>query len=76
MAPSYLSELLVKYEPVRNLRSTQKDLYVVPIVKTKGYGERSFGHAAPELWNDIPDSVRHADTVGRLKSSLNTYLFN
>ena len=62
MAPSYLSGLLVKYEPVRNLRSTQKGLYVVHVVKTKGCGKRCFAHAAPELWNNIPYNIRHADT--------------
>ena len=29
-APSYLSELLVRYEPGRSLRSSHRDLYVVP----------------------------------------------
>ena len=76
MAPSYLSELLKKYVPARDLGSSQKDLYVVPLIKTNCYGKRSFEHAAPELWNDIPDNVRNANTVGRFKYLLKTYLFN
>ena len=76
IAPSYLSELVVKYEPVRNLRSIQKDLYNVPVVRTKWYGKRGFAHAAPELWNSIPCSVRQANTVEQFKTALKTYLFN
>ena len=37
MAPSYLSELLTKYQPARTLRSSQKNMYVVPLVKTNNY---------------------------------------
>lgn len=76
IAPSYLSDLLVKYQPVRSLRSVQKDLYVVPCISTKYYGKRSFEHAAPELWNSIPNNVRHAISIKGFKASLKTYLFN
>ena len=75
MAPSYLSELLVKYEPVRNLRSSQRDLYVVPPTSTNFYGKRSFGLAAPELRNSIPNDIKHADTIEKFKTSFKTYLF-
>ena len=75
MAPSYLSELLVRYEPMRSLRSSQRDLYVVPPISTNFYGKRSFGHAAPELWNGIPNDIKRAGTKERFKTSLKTYLF-
>ena len=75
IAPSYLSDLLVKYEPRRNLRSSQKDLYVVPQISTNFYGKRSFGHAAPDLWNGLPNHVKYADTVEKFKTSLKSYLF-
>ena len=69
ISPSYLSDLLVKYEPRRNLRSSQKDLYVVPQISTNFYGKRSFGHAAPDLWNGLPNHVKYADTVEKFKTS-------
>ena len=75
IAPSYLSDLLVKYEPRRNLRSSQKDLYVVPQISTNFYGKRSLRHAAPDLWNGLPNHVKYADTVKKFKTSLKTYLF-
>ena len=37
MAPLYQSELLVKYEPVRKLWSSQRDLYVVRPILTNFY---------------------------------------
>ena len=75
MAPSYLSELLVRYEPGRSLRSLQRDLYVVPPISTNFYGKRSFGHAAPELWNGIPNHIKRAGTIEGFKTSLKSYLF-
>ena len=77
MAPSYLSELLVRYEPGRSLRSSQRDLYVVPPILTNFYGKRSFGHAAPELWNSILNHihVKRAGTIEGFKTSLKSHLF-
>ena len=76
IAPSYLSELLVRYEPRRVLRSSRADLYIIPPISTNYYGKRSFEHAAPELWNSIPYDIKHASTIGKFKTSLKTYLFD
>ena len=67
--------LLHKYEPVRNLRSGRKDLFVVPPVFTKTYGERSFSRAAPVLWNELPSNIKSINTVEKFKSALKTHLF-
>ena len=53
-APSYISDLLTKYKPSRNLRSGTKYLLTVPRSDTKSYGERSFQVAAAELFNKLP----------------------
>ena len=41
--------------------------------------KRSFGVAAPELWNSLPDDIRiDFDSVGKVdifKTKLKTYLF-
>jgi len=76
LAPSYLTELLVKYNPVRRLRSAQQDLYIVPNISTNFYGKRSFQHAASALWNDIPYHIKHSSSLNTFKSSLKTHLFN
>ena len=75
LAPSYLSELLTTYKPERNLRSSKKNLFIIPTVLTKTYGERSFAYAAPILWNSLPDSLRCINTIDHFKSALKTHLF-
>ena len=54
MAPSYLQELLKKYTPARNLRSSQKNLLECPILGTRFYGEHAFSFGGPLLWNAVP----------------------
>ena len=48
--PSYLFNLLVPYNPPRNLRSTDKHLLTVPNIKS-AFRRRSFSYAAPSVWN-------------------------
>ena len=75
LAPAYLNDLLTVYKPTRNLRSCKKNLFIVPPIITRTYGERSFVHAAPVLWNSLPDSLRNINTLDRFKSALKTHLF-
>ena len=73
-APSYISELLTKYKPSRNLRSGTKYLLAVP--NTKTYGDRSFQVAAAELFNKLPMELKTAVSTNSFKAQLKTYLFN
>ena len=75
LAPSYLTELLTIYKPGRNLRSGKKNFFVVSPVLTKTYGVRTFAHAAPIMWNNLPDSLRSLNSMEHFKSALKTYLF-
>ena len=70
LAPSYLQELLVQYRPSRNLRSQSKSLLVSPRINTQFYGARSFQSSAPELWNNIPDKIKHQKLLISLKLPL------
>ena len=75
-SPAYISDLLTIYTPSRNLRSSSDSrLLCIPRTKTSSYGRRSFTYAAPSLWNSLPKSVRHAQTLASFKRSLKTYLF-
>ena len=76
LGPSYLSDLLLNYEPSRTLRSSGTGLLVVPKVKTKTYGEASFHYYGPRLWNSLPEDLRAAETVDVFKKRLKTFLFN
>ena len=48
-APSYLTELLQPYQPIRQLRSTAQHLLNVPFTCYATAGDRAFRNAAPRL---------------------------
>ena len=75
LAPPYLSQLIVPYNPTRNLGSAGKHLLEVPIVRLKSYGNRAFSVAAPKHWNEIPLDIKLSRSVDAVKSRLKTYLF-
>ena len=75
LVPPYLSQLIVPYNPTRNLRSAGKHLLEVPNVRLKSYGDRAFSVAAPKLWNEIPLDIKLSRSVDVFKSRLKTYLF-
>ena len=75
-SPSYIRDLLCPYQPSRRLRSSDKNLLVIPSTRTKSYGDRSFSKFASFHWNALPVSVRDATTVPLFKLRLKTHLFN
>uniref|UniRef100_A0A3B3CXG6 Reverse transcriptase domain-containing protein n=1 Tax=Oryzias melastigma TaxID=30732 RepID=A0A3B3CXG6_ORYME len=75
VAPSYIRDLIVPYQPVRTLRSQNAGLLVVPRISKSTVGGRTFSHQAPVLWNKLPAHVREASTVSTFKTSLKTFLF-
>ncbi len=76
LAPQYLSELLSHYSPPRPLRSQNSGHLIIPRISKSTAGDRSFFYLAPKLWNNLPNTVREADTLCQFKSRLNTLLFN
>ena len=75
MAPSYLSELLVRYEPGRSLRSSQRDLYVVPPISTNFYGKRSFRACRPRTMERHPESYKTCGYYRRVQDIFNILPF-
>ncbi|TWW55902.1 hypothetical protein D4764_09G0009520 [Takifugu flavidus] len=75
LAPSYLEELVIPYQPNRPLRSQNAGLLVVPRVSRSRMGGRAFSYQAPLLWNQLPVQVREADSIATFKIRLETYLF-
>ena len=76
LGPSYLSDLLLSYQPSRTLRSSGTGLLIVPKVRTKTHGEAAFSHYGPQLWNSLPENIRTAETVDIFERRLKTHLFN
>uniref|UniRef100_A0A3P9JXN4 Reverse transcriptase domain-containing protein n=1 Tax=Oryzias latipes TaxID=8090 RepID=A0A3P9JXN4_ORYLA len=67
LAPSYLSDHLVRYEHSRTLRSSGTGLLTIPTVKTKTYGEAAFQYYGPRLWNSLPEDLRAAESINAFK---------
>ncbi len=76
LAPLYLSKLLSHYSPPRPVRSQNSGHLIIPRISKSTAGGRSFFYLAPKLWNNLPNTVREADTVCQFKSRLKTHLFN
>jgi len=78
LAPDYIKDLIKIRKPPRVLRSscaTELKRPPTSALKTVTYGYRAFSAAAPELWNELPSSIRNVSTVNQFKSSLKTHLF-
>ena len=76
--PEYLQNLLVEMPNQRSgLRSelTYKKL-LIPFMKRKTFGQRSFSAAASTLWNGLPLNFKQAITLNQFKSMLKTPLFH
>jgi len=59
----------------RQLRSATSTDYHVPCTRTI-FGDRAFSIAGPKAWNNLPQSVRSADSLDIFKRKLKFYLFN
>ena len=73
--PSYLSDLLHPYLPLRTLRSLHTSLLTVPRFCLETYGKRSFSVFGPTVWNSLPLSLRKTQCFSTFKKKLKTYLF-
>ena len=75
LAPSYLSDLVIQYKPTRTLRSSSKNLLVIPRTNTIRYGERAFCAVAPRLWNGLPLAIRSINSLERFKKKKSKHFF-
>ena len=75
LAPTYLSELLDSYQPVKTLRSKQQNLLKITSTRLKTFGDRAFSVTAPTLWNQLPPEIKSSSTSASFKMRLNTHLF-
>ena len=72
--PSYLSDLLVKYEPKRSLRSSSSGFLTVPDIRS-AFGRRSFSFTAPSIWNSLPSDLRLCSSLSTFCKRLKTHLY-
>jgi len=70
LAPLYLSELLVQYNPSRGLRSGTQKLLSIPRYRLKHRGHCAFAISGPILWNSLHFHVRSVSDLSIFKSQL------
>ena len=75
IAPKYICDLITRREYKRELRTNDQMNLVVPFVKRKHFGERSFSYAAPREWNNLELSIRKSESLESFKKKITTYLF-
>ena len=75
LSPSYLSNLLQRYAPVRNLRSSSAFLLQLKRFCLASYGSRAFSVSAPQLWNRLPLNIKLSSSTDKFKCALKTHLF-
>ena len=72
--PAYIYDLIAPYIPPRSLRSSNKNLLIVPDIRSE-MGRRSFSFASPSIWNSLPQHVRSSDSLSAFHGLLKTFLY-
>ena len=75
LAPTYLSDMIKRYVPRRNLRSMNGHRLVDVNYTLRNYGCRAFSVASPQLWNALPLDIRSCNGISEFKRKLKTHLF-
>ncbi len=74
-SPVYIKGMLKPYNSIRNLRSSNQILLVVPRSRLKTKGDCAFEVVAPKLWKALPLELRSVDSVDIFEMQLKTHLF-
>ncbi len=75
-APLYLNSLLQTYMPSRSLRSASERRITVPSQRGTKSLSQTFSLTVPIWWNDLPNSIRAAESLPIFKKWLKTHLFH
>jgi len=75
LAPSYMSKMLIPYEPHCSLRSSGGTFLAVLMSTLTSRGDRAFAVRAPRLLNHLPEQIRLAESVTSFKSLLKTHFY-
>ncbi len=75
-APLYLNSVLQTYVPSRSLRSASERRIIVPSQRGTKSLSQTFSLTVPTWWNDLPNSIRAAESLAIFKKRLKTHLFH
>ena len=74
--PRHLPELLHKYTPFRQLRSSSDSFTLrVPTTNIKTFGESYFSFTDPTVWNSLPFDIRSINFTPSFRQALKTRIF-
>ncbi len=74
-APLYLNSVLQTYMSSRSLRSASERRITVPSQRGTKSLSQTFSFTVPIWWNDLPSSIRAAESLPIFKKRLKTHLF-
>ena len=69
LGPTYLAEML-------NYANYSHNIHLIEPAADTVMGDRAFQRCAPQLWNNIPASVKTSASLDSFKTKLKTYLFD
>ncbi len=75
-APLYLNSLLQTYVPSRSLHSASEQRITVPSQRSTKSLSLTYSLTVPIWWNDLPNSIRAAESLPIFKKRLKTHLFH
>ncbi len=75
-APLYLNSVLQTYVPSISLRSASERHLIVPSQRGTKSLSQTFSLTVPTWWNDLPNSIRAAESLAIFKEQLKTHLFH
>ncbi|CAJ0957270.1 unnamed protein product, partial [Ranitomeya imitator] len=75
LSPPYICDMVSRYLPTRDLRSSQDLLLYSPLISSSHNRIQDFSRASPILWNSLPQHIRLAPTIETFKKNLKPHLF-
>ncbi|CAJ0956947.1 unnamed protein product [Ranitomeya imitator] len=75
LSPPYICDLVSRYLPTRNLRSSQDFLLYSPLISSSHNRIQDFSRVSPLLWNPLPQHIRLSPTIETFKKNLKNHLF-
>ncbi len=75
-APLYLNSVLQTYVPSRSLDSASERRIILPSQRGTKSLSQAFTLTVPSWWNDLPNSIRAAESLAIFKKRLKTHLFH
>ena len=76
-APQYLrAKLKQKHFPRATRQSTSSSITLdIPFNRKKSFADRGFSYAAAKYWYDLPEYIRKANDIKKIKTLLKTHFF-